>query len=59
MGCKMKYGCHNRAPFNNFYHATGSVKEIRHVMTMACQYTKTELGKTDQKCDGCKHKEPK
>jgi len=55
----MKYGCWGRAPFNNFYHATGSDKQIPHVMTMACQYTKTELGKTDEKCTGCKHKEPK
>ena len=35
-----------------------NVVQIPHVMTKDCQYTKTDLGKTDLKCEGCKHKEP-
>jgi hypothetical protein len=55
----MKYGCYNRKPFNNYYHATGGDKPIPHVLTTDCRYTHTELGKSDPKCDGSKHKDVK
>lgn len=55
----MKYGCHNRAPFNAHYFATGSDKPIPHAMTKDCQYRFTDLGKADPKCDGCKHRNDK
>jgi hypothetical protein len=55
----MSYGCYNRKPFHAYYHATGSDKQIPHVMTTECQYRKTELGKTDPKCNECKHKDAK
>lgn len=48
------YGCHNRQPFGQVYFATGGLKPIPHVMTRECQYRKTELGKVDPKCDGCR-----
>jgi hypothetical protein len=56
---QMKYGCYNRKPFHNYYHATGGDKPIPHVLTTDCRYTHTELGKFDPKCDGCKHKDVK
>jgi hypothetical protein len=56
---KMKYGCYNRKPFHNYYHATGGEKTIPHVLTTDCQYRLTELGKSDPKCTGCKHKDVK
>lgn len=37
----MKYGCHNEKSF----HASRE-----------CEYTKTELGKVDERCNGCKWK---
>lgn len=55
------YGCHNRAPFKPFHLPTGAENDrkhrIPHVMTTACQYRHTELGKTDPKCTDCKHRE--
>jgi hypothetical protein len=40
------YGCHNRA-----------VRiEHTHVMSKDCQYTRSQLGQADPKCNGCKHK---
>ena len=33
--------------------------EHAHVMSKVCEYTKSELGKADKKCEGCKHKEAK
>jgi hypothetical protein len=53
------YGCHNRPPFAPFYYATGGRQPIPHVMTRDCQYRKTDLGKADPKCEGCKHREQK
>ena len=29
---------------------------VPHVMAKDCQYTKTDLGKVDKKCEGCKWK---
>lgn len=42
----MKYGCHNRAPYKE-----------PHRMSPNCEYTKTELGKADARCVGCKWRE--
>jgi len=38
------YGCHNRPPIKTFGQ-------------QECQFTKTWLGMTDKRCEGCKHKE--
>lgn len=42
----MKYGCHNRAPYKE-----------PHRMSPNCEYTKTDLGKADARCVGCKWRE--
>ena len=42
----MKYGCHNRAPYKE-----------PHCMSPNCEYTKTDLGKVDARCVGCKWRE--
>lgn len=39
-----RYGCHNRPPIQTFGQPT-------------CQFTKTWLGQTDKRCEGCKHQE--
>ena len=61
-----KNGCHNRAPLReeirtqdgwNGYGSAYRIAEMRTYpvpMTKECQYTKTELGKVDAGCDGCK-----
>jgi hypothetical protein len=35
---------------------TAKVEQAPFRMAPDCQYTKTELGKTDERCMGCKHK---
>lgn len=67
----MNYGCHNREPFHSYYHAQDgyhpmssekassrlpNIVKVPQTMAKECQYTKTELGKVDKKCNGCKHK---
>ena len=56
-----KYGCHNRLPFKQYHLPTGAENfkknRIPHVMTTECQFTKTDLGKTDPKCNNCERKE--
>ena len=66
----MKYGCHNRSDYAPYHMAqdgyTSSkpdsdsrlpkMVKVPHVMTRDCQYTLTELGKVDSKCNHCKHK---
>lgn len=42
----MRYGCHNRAPYKE-----------PHRMSPNCEYTKTDLGKADARCVGCKWRE--
>ena len=55
-----RYGCHNRAP----YPLTVVVQErddsrrqpeisYPHVMAKDCQFTLSELGRVDPRCDGC------
>lgn len=61
----MTYGCHNRAEYRAGYKvqdghfAAGRERIDRmdwvpHRLTRDCQYTKTELGRVDPKCVGCK-----
>lgn len=62
-----KHGCHNRAPYKSevkvqdgWQYAEGSMsrtpvmKNIPFTMTTECNYTHTELGRTDKCCAGCK-----
>ena len=62
-----KYGCHNRKAYkpklfvqNGWWldgiTKTAKVEQAPFRMAPDCQYTKTELGKVDERCAGCKHK---
>lgn len=63
---KSTYGCHNRKPLRDTalvqqgwaridYHVEARhTVSIQDEMTKECQYRKTELGKVDPKCEGCK-----
>lgn len=49
------YGCHNRAPFKQICTAKdGTTWPFR--QSQDCQYSSTELGQQDSRCDGCKHR---
>jgi hypothetical protein len=37
---------------------TGKMKQVPFRMSEECQYTKTELGRDDERCAGCKWKQP-
>ena len=64
----MTYGCHNREPFKAemrtesievvWRDGTPSVAVVTrswpNVFKQDCQYTLTDLGKTDPRCVGCK-----
>jgi hypothetical protein len=63
----MTNGCHNREPFKQLMnvqdgwtqggsHRVGYMVDVPFRMNPECQYTHTELGKTDKGCDGCKHR---
>lgn len=65
-----RYACHDRKPFKQSliaqagyfmdgYQRIAKMVSVPFVMSEACQYTKTELGQADEKCDGCKWREPK
>jgi len=56
-GYELMNGCFNREPFKPYYYATGGNKPIPHVLSKDCEYKHSNIGKTDPKCDGCKHKE--
>ena len=54
-----RYGCHDRAPYAPIVivrPARGDDPEISypHRMAKDCQFTKTDLGRSDSRCDGCK-----
>lgn len=62
-----KNGCHNRAPlreeirmqdgwsrYGGDAYRVAAMRTYPVPMTKECQYTKTELGKVDAGCDGCK-----
>lgn len=64
----MKNGCHNRAAYKtrvmvqdgwymDGYTRLPRMIEVPFKMSNDCQYTKTELGKADKRCDGCKHRQ--
>jgi hypothetical protein len=44
MSTPKKYGCFDRPPIQTFGQ-------------QECQFTRTWLGQTDKRCEGCKHKE--
>ena len=61
------YACFNRPPFRTslkvqdgyWYENLQRIPKLTSVpfrMNFECQYTHTELGKTDKGCDGCKHR---
>ena len=55
-------GCHNHAPYKATFGSFGLDTErgqivyfeVQNPNTKSCQYCKTELGKADKGCDGCK-----
>lgn len=54
-------GCHNRPPFKptTELREIGGYRIINVIpfrMSPDCQYTKSELGQADQRCNGCKHR---
>ena len=55
-----KYGCHNRPPFLPIVRVekAGQVAQWPFAMSPNCQYTHTDLGRVDPRCEGCKHKLP-
>jgi hypothetical protein len=64
----MTYGCYNRADYRQgFFVQDGWLQDgqIRKAkvkfspfrMEKSCQYTKTDLGRADDKCKDCKHRE--
>lgn len=54
------YGCHNRPPFLPIVQMekAGQVAQWPFAMSPNCQYTYTDLGRADPRCEGCKHKLP-
>ena len=63
----MTYGCHNRPAFKRSHFAqdgwwVDGVQRIAKLVTVPfkmaeeCQYTLTDLGKADERCQGCKHR---
>lgn len=59
-----RYGCHDREPFKPAQvlhgHDSQTGRPIRVLVPFRnspdCNFTFTELGRVDPKCDGCKHK---
>lgn len=62
-----KNGCHNREPFKQTMkvqdgyieggpYRVAETVETPFRMANECQYTLSDLGKTDKGCEGCKHK---
>jgi hypothetical protein len=58
------HGCHDRAPFADValvqkgWSTDGrrSMLEVPFTMAKDCQYVKSELGKADPQCSGCRWK---
>lgn len=52
------YGCHNRPPFLPIVRVekAGQVAQWPFAMSPDCNYTHTDLGRVDPRCEGCKHK---
>lgn len=55
-----KNGCFNRPPYRQVIrlidHHGREVSAWPHAMTTDCQYTHSELGQADERCQGCKHR---
>lgn len=59
------YQCHNRAPFKRTLtvqdgykpDGTRNMIEVPFRMSPICEYTATDLGGVDSRCQGCKYKE--
>ncbi len=63
----MSYGCHNRREYmtsvivQDGWWMDGQSRTAKMVakpfsMTKDCQYTKSELGQSDTRCTGCRHR---
>ena len=63
----MSYGCHNRRDYRPRYFVqdgwwhdgstrTARIAQVPHVMSIDCQYTKSDLGQADAQCHGCRHR---
>ena len=63
----MKYGCHNSPPAkldrmvqHGWFELNGLVMpkltKIPFTNSLDCQYTKSNLGQIDERCEGCKHR---
>jgi len=52
------YGCHNRPPFLPVVQSKQYGSTFPFTMNPNCQYTYTDLGRVDPRCEGCKHKFP-
>lgn len=61
------YACHNHPPYKSSmpmqdgwyqdgYTRTPKMRAVPHSMAKDCRYTHTDLGKADQRCDGCIHR---
>lgn len=63
----MTYGCHNRPSYRPLFPAQNGwwldgttrypkMEGVKFKMSLECNYTLTDLGKQDAKCEGCKWK---
>ena len=53
---KPRYGCHNRKPLAAAYPKSNGQMLENAFWAKPCEYTKSELGQADPKCQGCKWK---
>ena len=62
-----RYGCHNRRDYRPRYFVqdgwwhdgwakTAKLAQVGFVMAESCQYTHSNLGQADERCQGCKHR---
>ena len=62
-----KYACFDRPPFRNSFKVQDGfwddglqripkIASVPFRMNFECQYRKTDLGKADARCTGCKHR---
>lgn len=64
MNAVKSYGCHNRSDYEPTLEVQQGCTEdgrrikqtIQFTMARDCQYTQTELGQVDDRCNGCKWK---
>ena len=50
------YGCFNRPPFLPIVQSKQYGSTFPFTMAKDCNYTHTDLGRVDPRCEGCKHK---